>query len=328
MTRPDSTYVALAAKALAREMIWFTMCRHEQGSEPNILLFATRRGGSTFAMELIGANRGIRSLNHPFETLSPRLTAAQVAEIPRFHQGQITSLSDAEAEQLDGLVRLLFDGRAVINAPNRVWRQDVQRRSNRLVLKITDAKPVIGWFADRFDAQIVYLTRHPIPQSLSCLRNDWTLTVEAHLRDPHFVEEYLEDRSVALAHDTMARGSRLQQFIVNWSLENVAPMRQLPQNEQWVHVRYEDCVVDPGATLTMLADRLRLTDLEGMHEVLRRPSLSSRMSTESTKSQIEAGRGADVVRAWRSSIDPEDERWCNQALETFGIDPDVVLPGS
>lgn len=326
MTRPDTKYVALAAKALARELIWLAMCRHEQGSDPNILLFATRRGGSTFAMELIGANRGIRTLNHPFETLSPRLTAAQVAEIPRFHQGQITSLSETEADQLERLVRALFAGRAVINAPNRIWRRDVERVSNRLVLKITDAKPVIAWFDRRFDAQIVYLTRHPIPQAQSCLRNEWTLTVDAHLRDPRFVDENLDARSLAFAHDTMRGGTPLQRFVVNWALENVAPMRQLPGRPEWIHVRYEDCVVDPQATLEILAERLRLTDLERMHEVVRRPSLSARMSTESTKTRIASGDAADIVRSWRRSIEPSDERWCNRALETFGIDPGVVLP--
>lgn len=326
MSRPDSRYLALAAKSLARELIWFTMCRHEQGEDPNILLFATRRGGSTFAMELIGANRGIRTLNHPFETLSPQLTPAQAAEIPRFYQGQISSLDDNEAERLDNLVHALFGGRVVINAPNRVWQRDVDRVSDRLVFKITDAKPVIGWFSDRFDARIVYLTRHPIPQSLSCIRNNWTLTVDAHLRDPRFVDANLDARALAFAHDTMTTGTALQQFIVNWALENVAPIRQLPDHPDWLHVRYEDCVVRPDATLEMLADRLHLTDVERMHQVLNRPSRSSRMSTESTTNQIAAGRGADVVRSWRGSIERDDERWCNAALETFGIDPELVLP--
>jgi hypothetical protein len=78
MTRPDRRYVALAAKALTKELLWYLTCQHEQGPEPNILLFATRRGGSTFVMELIGANRGIRSIDQPFEMSSSLLATAQV----------------------------------------------------------------------------------------------------------------------------------------------------------------------------------------------------------------------------------------------------------
>ena len=61
------------------------------------------------------------------------------------------------------------------------------------VLKILDAKPLIGWFAETVPCDVVYLTRHPIPQSMSCLRNGWTLTAAAYLRDERFVEDNLSD---------------------------------------------------------------------------------------------------------------------------------------
>ena len=219
-----------------------------------------------------------------------------------------------------------FSGEVVINAPTKFWKSNVDMKSNRLVLKITDAKPMIDWFDTNVDSQIVYLTRHPIPQSLSCIRNDWTLTVDAHLNDPAFVETNLSDVAVALAHDVMRGDNTLQQFVLNWALENVAPMRVLADRPAWVHVRYEDCVTNPEDTLALLADRLHLTDLDRMRGVLAQPSQSSRRSTEATRADIEAGRGADTVTRWRDSIDDDDERRCNELLEAFGIDPRTVLP--
>jgi hypothetical protein len=328
VTRPDPEYLKLAVKAAAREALWAATCSHHQGDDRNILLFATRRGGSTFAMELIGANRGIRTLNQPLETQTRNPTAAQMALIPRFQQGQITSVDESTDERLYELMTAIFAGRVVINAPTRVWRRDVDWRSNRLVLKITDAKPVIEWFDDRLDADIVYLTRHPIPQALSCIRNKWTLTVDAHLRDPIFVEANLTDAALALAHDVMATGTLLQQFVLNWALENVAPMRLLPTHPSWTHVRYEDCVLAPEATLGLLAERLRLGDVARMHDMLRRPSVSSRISTEDTRREISSGRAADVVTRWRQSVDVDEERQSDRILDTFGIDRDVVLPGA
>lgn len=326
MARPDSKYFTRSVRAAAREAVWFALCRHEQGADPNILLFSTRRGGSTFAMELIGANRGVRPMNQPLGTLSRNLTSAQALEIPRFHEGQITSLSGANTERMGSLMERIFAGEVVINAPTKFWKRDVELKSNRLVLKITDAKPVIDWFDRELDAQIVVLTRHPIPQALSCIRNHWTLTVDAHLRDPAFVDANLSNAALAMAHDVMASGTDLQQFILNWALENVAPLRLLSERPEWTHVRYEDCVTDPAGTLQLLADRLNLNDVERMRAVLARPSQSSGRSTDATRRDIEAGRGAGTVTRWREQIDAETEAWCNDMLATLGIEPTLVSP--
>ncbi|MEL6890670.1 MAG: hypothetical protein AAFP84_03680 [Actinomycetota bacterium] len=326
MTRPRSRYLVRALRAAAREAVWLTCCRHEQGDRPNILLFATRRGGSTFAMELIGANRGVRPMNQPLETQSDNLTLAQALEIPRFRQGQITSLAGAEEERIERLVHALFDGEVVINAPTTPWRRDVDIVSDRVVLKLLDSKPVIGWFDERFDADIVYLTRHPIPQSISCIRNGWTLTVDAHLDDREFVDRWLTAATLAAAHDVMSSGSELDSFVLNWILENLAPLRLLPSHPDWLHVRYEDCVLDPVGTFERMADRLQLTDTERMREVLTRPSQSSRRSTADTRQAIESGEREALVVGWRDRIDADVELRINRLLETFEIDPAVLLP--
>jgi hypothetical protein len=324
MARPDRRYLRLAAKSVAKELLWYATCRHEQGDRPNILLFATRRGGSTFAMELIAANRGIRSLDQPLELLGPSTTAAQTARVPIYRQGQITSLDESSEPQLRSLMDDIFAGRVVINAPTRFWRGDVSLRSDRLVLKILDAKPVIDWFDANLDCRIVYLTRHPVPQALSCLRNRWSLTAHAYLADDRFVEANLSTGALALAHDTMRSGSDLRRFVVNWALENVAPMRLLGDHPDWIHVRYEDCVIDPAGTLDRLAANLDLSDIDRMQAVVSRPSVSSRISTSDTRTRIESGTASEAVSRWRDEVDVADRRWCDRLLETFGIDPAIV----
>ena len=324
MTRPDPRYLRLATRTAAKELLWYATCRHQQGDRPNILLFATRRGGSTFAMELIAANRGIRSLDQPLEIHGPSITAAQAARVPVYRQGQITSLDESSEPQLHKLMDDIFAGRVVINAPTRLWRGGAPVRSDRLVLKILDAKPIIDWFDAHVDCQIVYLTRHPVPQALSCLRNRWTLTSQAYLDDHRFVEANLSAGALALAHDTVRSGSDLRRFIVNWALENVAPMRLLGDRPHWFHVRYEDCVTDPTGTLDRLAAGLDLPDVDRMQAVVTRPSVSSRMSTGDVRSTIESGRASEVVSRWRDEIDAADRRWCDDLLRTFGIDPAIV----
>ena len=327
MTRTDATYFKRSVRAAVREAIWYLGCKHEQGDRPNILLFASRRGGSTWAMELIAANRGLRPLNQPLATLSRNVTYAQMLEIPRFHEGQITSLDAETSKQLTALVGRILSGEVIINGPTKFWTNEFVRTSNRLVLKITDAKPIIDWFSSTFDADIVYLTRHPIPQALSCIRNGWTLTAAAHLRDRAFIEANLDATAEALAHDVLAGDDELQKFVLNWALENAAPLRLLPDRPAWTHVRYEECVTDPEAVLARMAERLQLGDVDRMAATVDRPSGSSRRSTDGTVQAIEAGQGSAAVDAWVDRVDDDAQRRAYDLLDALGIDMALVAGG-
>lgn len=328
MTRPDSTYARLALRSLIREMIWLATCDHRQGSKPNVLLFSSRRGGSTFVMELFGVNRGVRTLDQPFATVSRAMTSGQVARVPRFRLGQLTSVNDEVQPALESMVADLFAGRLVINAPVKVWRRGTTWRSDRLVLKITDAIPIIDWFHHHVPAETVYLTRHPIPQALSCIRNGWNLTIDAHLHDDAFIEANLSDSSLATAHDIARSGNDLQRFVLNWMLDNIAPLRLLADRPTWTHVRYEDCVTAPEVTLERLAHRLQLVDIDRMQSMVTRPSVSSHISTPETRQEIASGRAASQLTRWRSRVDGAAEQWCYDLFARFGLDHRVVVPDS
>jgi len=319
-TGPDLTYVKAAGRELLRETVWWATTRHRRGDRRDICLFATRRGGSTWCMELIAANRGVRSMNQPLETLSPNLTLSQALELPRFPHGQITSLSGPSAAAMERFVGRLLDGTLVVNAPTKFWRPGFRVRTDRVLLKITDAKAVIGWFDEHFDVDIVVVTRHPVAQALSCIRNAWTLTSDAYLADPAFCEANLGD-AAGRCHDVARSGSELERWVLNWALENVAPLRMLPSHPQWLHVRYENAVTDPDRELERMATALQLDDVEAMRTVLRRPSGSSSLSMGGTRNAIGRGDREAMVNGWRAKVDPADLVAAGRVLEGVGIDP-------
>lgn len=315
----------LAARSLMRELVWYFGTVKRSGTDRDILLFATRRGGSTWAMELIGANRRVRPLNHPLEVLSRKITPAQMVELPKFDRGQITSLDESDAEVLHRFVSRLLSGEFAIGAPTRFWQRGYDYTADRVVLKITDAKAVIDWFDDNFAVDIVYLTRDPVAQAISCIRNQWTLTTRAYLRDEVFVQRYIGD-NLGFCHDAMSGGSLLEQFAMNWFVENVAPLRLLTDRPAWTHIRYEDCVIDPEATLARLADRLGLHDMERMRRNVTKPSRSSRISTTQTVNDISEGRAAATLARSRGEVDTDELRRIRAMAERLEIDLDVVLP--
>ena len=83
------------------------------------------------------------------------------------------------------------------------WSWEFEFRSDRLVLKITDANSMIDWFDENYDLDIVYLSRHPIPQALSCIRNGWTLHVRPFLRNERFVRRHLDAALARYAHEVL-----------------------------------------------------------------------------------------------------------------------------
>ena len=323
-TRVSPLHLKMTARSLAKELVWWTLLSHQPGDRRDICVFATRRGGSTWIMELIAANRGIRPLNQPLETLSRNVTIGQAVELPKLDQGQITSIGPEDESQLHHVVSKLLSGEFVFNAPTKFWAKGFDFRSNRHVLKVTDAKPVIDWFDSTFDVDIVFLTRHPIPQALSCLRNRWTLTVRPFLRDERFVARYLGDERLALCHEVMERGTDLERFVLNWALENLAPLQLLPERPQWTHVSYEQCVLDPDAVIERLSERLGLEDREAMLRTVTRPSGSSGRSTTETVGDIRSGRGAAALERWKNEVPADEIDRCLSLLESLGADLSII----
>jgi hypothetical protein len=325
--RPTTTYLKATLRALAKELVWLA-CEHEPGGQRDIALFATRRGASTWVMEVIAANRGIRPLNQPFELQSRTITLAQALEVPKFDKAVITSLDAIDERRMRGLMTAILEGRIIVGAPVKPWAPTFDRRSNRLVLKILDAKAVIGWFADTFPLDVVYLTRHPIPQALSCIRNGWTLTTRPYLEDVDFVTTHLGEEHLGWCTDLLRDGDDLDRFVLNWGLENLAPLRQLPARPEWTHVRYEDCVRRPEAVIDRLADALGLADRDRMLAQVERPSQSSTMSTAATRTAIAAGDRGAVAEGWRARVDADTERRVLGHLDRLGIDLDLVVDGA
>jgi hypothetical protein len=318
--RPSSDHLKREAKALLKEAIWFATTNHVPGSKRDIALFCTRRGGSTFVMEAIAANRGVKFLDQPLEITTESMTTSQARAIPKFEQGELVHLDSDEEKALRTYVESVLDGSIPVNAPWRFWRRDFEWRTDRLVLKIVGAKALIDWFANSFDVDVVYVTRHPVPQALSCIRNGWTLTAKPYLRNEWFVSTHLDDATVAHCWDVLRTGSPLDQFVLNWALENLVPLRLLEDRPAWTYLSYEATVLEPTALLPRLAAALDLDDVDRMVAATGRPSRSSALSDASTRSSIAAGDQDALLRAWRGKVTDDEERTAMAILDRLGID--------
>lgn len=306
-------------RAVAKESVWLTV-RYRQGDRPAIGLFCSRRGGSTWLMEIIGANRGVLPLNQPVEAFTPNLTPYQYARLPAFDRGVIVHPDAEEEAELKAYTDELLAGRMRVNAPHRFWRRDFSFRTDRLLLKIIDAKPMMDWFDTHYDLDIVYLVRHPVPQSLSCIRNGWGTSTKAYLRNEWFVEEVIADpAAVDMARRLADQGTDLERMVLNWTVENLYPLKVLADRPHWLALSYEETVLDPEGAFAQVSDRLSLTDTDRMRRAAARASASSGLSQRETLAAIAARDEDQMVDRWREQISESDRADVSRILATFGV---------
>lgn len=302
--------LSLAARYAVKEAIWL-LGRHRRGAGKDIALFSTRRSGSTWLMELIAVNRGIRYSDQPFSLHHPAPGHARRLPLPA--RSQFTSLEGEDEERVCAFVAAILDGSLSVNAPWELWHPAYHWRTDRVVLKIVDAKPLIDWLDRTFALSVVYSTRHPLPTSLSVLRNGWGLTVQAYLEDPRFVAAWLTEDEVAYAWDLLRGGTPLEQHVLNWTLENLVPLRLLPERPHWLFVPYETATLDPEGTINLLADRLDLRDRDRM---LKQRRVASR-STRRPASTFDPA--PEWLRAWRRHVTAAAEEAAFRILDRFGV---------
>jgi hypothetical protein len=306
-------------RAVAKESIWLTV-RYRPGPKPPIALFCTRRGGSTWLMEIIGANRGVLPLNQPLEILTPNLTPHQYKRLPKFDMGQIVHPDPSQERELRAYTDDLMAGRIRVNAPHAFWRRGFQFRTDRLLLKIVDAKAMIDWFDATYHPDIAYLVRHPVPQSMSCIRNGWATTTKAYLRNEWFVDEVLADpKLLSYAHSVDDSGTDLERFVLNWVVENLYPLRVLAERPHWLALSYEECVTDQDTTLRRVGERLDVGDTDRMRQAALRLSGSSSLSDGGSVAAIRTGDRDEQVSGWLARTTAEDMTRVARVLDTFGI---------
>lgn len=178
----------------------------------------------------------------------------------------------------------------------------------------------MAWIADQFDVHTVYLTRHPISQSMSVIRNKWPHTVHAFLGDPAFIEDYLDDRQLAICHDILKSADPLKIHVLEWVLENLAPHRLIASHKNWLWITYEQFVLDKKKVANALAEYCELPDQNRILRQMARPSRSARLSGGSLAvKSIKRNDLQALTGRWRNEIDAGTERALMLILEQFEI---------
>jgi hypothetical protein len=312
------------ARTTIKRAIW-KLQRYQPGSPAgHVALFASRRGGSSWIMEVISANPEFRYIAQPFVAYDREGRWGH--DVVNYEYSRFIDPSEAELAGIGDFIDGILSGRYVLRAPWRMWDGDFWRRKSRTVMKILQAKALMPWFEERFGLNVVYLLRHPLAQASSVMKAGWPPMHMTFLDHPGFRERHLDAAQREFCARVVSDGSLLDHHVLTWCLDNLLPLRALKSPTSWTVVSYEDCVLKPEATLQYLSKALDLSSIDRMQEQMSVVSRTAKFSNESDAEVL----GEAQLAKWRKSVSAAEIASAFDILKALDIDAysaDSLVPG-
>lgn len=270
---------------------------HVQGSKRNVIVFALPRSGSTFLMELLAAQPGMKVYNEPF-TVHYAVSRRELG----IESWEELTVGDDRRERYGRFIERLLANRVKELNP-RFYRADRQLLSTRVTIKnIHAGKDIIPWFAETFRLMIAVLIRHPIPTALShriLPRLPFLLRQKEH-------RALFDNSEIAFAERIIAQGPKFDQSILNWALETGAMFRN-PAPGALV-ISYEDLTVYPHESFAFMREHLDLAPVADIDRLVSRASGSTVQSDPAVQHFFDAAAGtADrrfLIERWTEKVTP------------------------
>ncbi|MGI9301872.1 MAG: sulfotransferase [Gammaproteobacteria bacterium] len=278
--------------------------------KPAVIILSAPRSGSTWLMELVLSQPGFKPCNEPFNLrkhdVVETLRLSDWAEL--YDQRHLT--------EIDAYLTSFVNGGFGVGFKNLLPHENHHRFiTRRLVFKILHAgEDLIHWFADTFNAKILFMLRHPVPVSLSRTELPRLKT----LMSPPYRDNFSQQQ-LRMAEKIFTEGDHVEKAVLDWCLQNAVPLRKYGQDV--LLITYEQLVLKPEPIVDLLMRELELNSRDAMLDQLERPSRSTSKSTAETVAALKEKTNKNwLVEKWKEKISREDEARLMQIVETFEID--------
>ncbi|HHJ13726.1 MAG TPA: hypothetical protein ENJ79_05020 [Gammaproteobacteria bacterium] len=286
---------------------------HMQGDRKNVLLKATARGGSTWVMEIIASQPGFRYYDEPFN-----IRRDNVRRTGLFRGWSELQPEHCDIDRVTDYLDALRDNRYRHMNP-APFRRHYRPITHRIVFKLHELEHAIGQIAARCDCRVLYLVRHPIPNSLS---RAVVPRLELFLASDYYRDKYLGETRMQEIREVAEKGSRLQRFVVSWCFENYLPLRHAAE-QGWATLSYEELLLNPARSCRYLADALDLPDMRRLLRSVGEPSSNITLSGQETlqimRDPDQDARRRRLVTRWRDKVGREEEKSAMEVLQLFDI---------
>ena len=316
-------------KYLVKNAIGSVFNRHTTGNQPPIGLFASRRSGTTLVSQLLGQVPRLKHIGEPLSVFAADLT--QKPRLPVYAGGLIYDPAPHELVSILDYLRDIRDGRLHVAEPWRLWSRDFHFRTDRVLLKFTDAHALIDILPSALPLVPIVLFRHPAPQALSCMARNWGARDGGFFRQSDYLSTYFNADQIAYIRNAERSGSHFKRLVICWAAENAPLFSAAMRTRSVPFFTYEWLVSDPEAASRFIFETLGLSFAPRMLEVMRKPSNSSRRAETGSEIGTLLARGAasDILTRWQDRLTAGQHRDLAEVAERLGLGPysaDAPMP--
>lgn len=300
---------------------------HQNNNKKDIFIFSTPRSGTSLLGELIITQPKIKFIAEP---LNKNVNNNFYYEyLIKYFQSNITNrwikLSESKKKHMYNYINDLSNSKILGGRKYHFYSHfnDLITHSfitDRSVFKILSANPLINWFENEFNIDIILLFRHPIPTCLSQIRNNWNINIELYMNSIVYKRSYLNQEIIDFINFKNYNSSKLEKFVINWCLDMLPLKNYIENNKNYILLTYEDLIINTKKAINFLGDNLDLNKKKRMYKRIQQPSISSNKSTDKTVNNIMKKNKKHLINKWKNSVSYEEEKNVFEILEKFDID--------
>lgn len=326
----EETFVRQGINNFINEILLLLNLR-KSSPKGDIMVFTVARSGLTYLSEIFNNVDRCRCITEPF---SP----AQIPTIKKYLKPRRRYLSLSERE-LSGLVKYV-DNILKFSEYNHIslrsllslQSQKSKIKSNVSVIIFSKICNLSIDVTNYFNSKVIYFVRHPIPNSLSKLRNEWYNIkygkkggwyeyINVFLKDDLFCDNYLSPQMVKKGWEIIDYGSELEKYVLQWCLDNMVPFKNFA-NYSWLLISYEDLVQAPQKTIRNISNYcgFSIKEREAMLSRIGVPSKSIQYSEENKINLIRNNDTESLISGWRQKVSRNEIKNCFNILDEFGSD--------
>lgn len=286
-----------------------------RGPEDGVLLTGSPRSGTTWLLELLELDPGVRRLWEPLRAEKEGQGAAR-----NFGLGWRPYLPpEAEHPELERFLRRLWTGAvryepAVDPSPHLPWTDQLRRVlvGRRTVVKSVRAGRLLPWLGPRLPVRVLLLVRHPCAVVASQLHHAGWDGFAAGEIDP-LASPATADAYPGLAAYAEGLGTVEERLAATWAFDQRIPFDRAGRLDRVLLVTYEELVRDPGAALRRVASFLELDlPLARALELEKRPS-------RTTVEDSNVRTGGSRLATWRERLTSGQADRILAVTHRFGI---------
>lgn len=303
-----------------RTILTSTNFHKNQKNSNDIFLFSSKRSGSTWLMTLLATEPGLRYVNEP---LGRKFITKSILNKDNDLKEAFVGNKLFEIPNIETFRKYLDNPKHTkICSAYNIFQNSYHLLTNRRLFKIIHANSVVDIINCLYpENPKIILIRHPIANILSICnfvrRCNFRLEIEPFLQSDRFTS-ILNHEQLELIERILKRGTLLEQWALQWSLDQLMLFRLIKKNQKNVTIiSYEQLILEPEKVFDYLGKKLNLTKTD---KIIKNMNVPSPSTTTVRRDFISKSNKEQKISSWRKKIKHNEAVRIFKIIDAFGID--------